>query len=158
MNAHKDDIYLLLVRHAEAKSSAFSAGRPLSDRGLIEAKLLGENLKKDLFHIPTIINSGVLRSEQTAELIQNELKNGKIIQNPRLAEGFSTNEAYWLTFVETIQETTMLVGHNPTIFDILQLANPAINFEFTTGSCICLKRNQNNLTYSDYWSYKIPKG
>ncbi len=151
------DIFLFLTRHAEAKSAAFSAGRPLSDRGTVEATLLGENLKKDNFEIKTIINSGILRSEQTSEIIKKEIGHGKIIQNERLAEGFSNNEAYWLTFVETIQESTMLVGHNPTIFDILQLANPGLNFEFTTGSCICLKKNQENLTYSDYWSYKIPK-
>jgi phosphohistidine phosphatase SixA len=153
----QDPIYLFLIRHAEAKSAAFSAGRPLSDRGIVEAKLLGENLKKDNFEVPTIINSGVLRSEQTSEIIKEGLGNGKIIQNPRLAEGFSNNEAYWLTYIETIQETVMLVGHNPTIFDILKLANPGINFEFTTGSCICLKKDQSKLTFSEYWSYKIPK-
>ena len=154
----QNDVLLFIARHAEAKPKGFSVGRPLSDRGIVEAKLLGENLKKDGFQIETILHSGVMRSEQTAEIVQNEISAKNFMLNQKLSQGFSENAGYWLTFIECLQKTTLIIGHNPTILEILQTANPSLAFEFTTGSCICIKKNPQNLTFTEIWSYKIPKG
>ena len=105
------EIFLFLARHAEAKSAAFSAGRPLSDRGIVEATLLGENLKKkDNFEIRTIINSGILRSEQTSEIINKEIGHGKIIQNERLAEGFQITKPIGLPLLRLSKSPLCLLG------------------------------------------------
>lgn len=155
---NEQDIFLLIARHAEAKSKSFSVGRPLSDRGVVEAKLLGENLKKDNFNIENILHSGVMRSEQTAEIIHQEVQAKNLMINQKLSQSFSENAGYWLTFIECLQNTTLIVGHNPAVLEILQTANPNISFEFTTGSCICLRKNPEDLTFREVWSYKIPKG
>ena len=153
----QERVLLFIARHGQAKETSFSVGPTLDQRGLLEAKLLGENLKKDKVDIKHIHHSGITRSTQTAEIILQELDSSNLELNKNLAESFDKNTGYWLTFIETLTETTLLVGHFPTVQFILNLSNPNLNFEFTTGSCIGLLKNENNLTYSEAWSYKIPK-
>jgi phosphohistidine phosphatase SixA len=156
-NKTQGKVFLLIARHGQAQETSFSIGPTLNDRGKIEAKLLGENLKNDELNIKNIHHSGITRSTQTAEIILGELQTPKLDLNKHLAESFDKNTGYWLTLIESLTETTLLVGHFPTIEFVLNLANPNLSFEFTTGSCIGLLKNQENLTYSEAWSYKIPK-
>ena len=154
-NSKSDQVFLFIARHGQAKKSSFSIGPTLDERGIVEAKLLGENLKKDLLEINNIHHSGITRSTQTAEIVSNEFNSSNITLNKNLSESFDKHTGYWLTFIESLTETTLLVGHFPTVQLILNLANPNINFEFTTGSCIGLLKNNQDLTYSEAWSYKL---
>ena len=139
---HKNEqnIFLLIARHAEAKSKSFSVGRPLSDRGVVEAKLLGENLKKDNFKYKNILHSGILRSEQTAEIIHQEVHAKNLMINQKLSQAFSENAGYWLTFIESLQSTTLIVGHNPTVLKFFKLQTQTFRLNSPLEAAFALKK------------------
>jgi phosphohistidine phosphatase len=115
---------LFVLRHA--KSSWNDAGlsdfdRPLNERGLKAAPLMGEVMKKNQFQPALILSSPAKRAEQTANLVKEAAGIGSAIQYekriyeasvPRLLEIISEQD-------EKI-ESILLVGHNPGFEGLLR--------------------------------------
>ncbi|MBN1520968.1 MAG: histidine phosphatase family protein, partial [Candidatus Aureabacteria bacterium] len=68
-------MYIYLVRHAEAVSKDVDPMRPLSKRGVEQAKKTGRFLKNMGIGVSSILHSGKKRAEETASLIASEIKH-----------------------------------------------------------------------------------
>jgi 8-oxo-dGTP diphosphatase len=86
-------VYVIRHAHAGNRSSwrGEDAERPLSSRGHLQAKLLGQLLGCD--HISRVISSPARRCIQTVEPLA-EARGVKVRTDKRLAEGASVREAY----------------------------------------------------------------
>ncbi len=81
------DLYLLRHGESEANLSNIVGGRiigtPLSDRGRIQARALGERLIDEEITFDEVYVSPALRTTQTAEIVLGELERA-VIPGPRL--------------------------------------------------------------------------
>lgn len=109
---------IYFIRHAKAKKEAKTDFlRNLNDRGLKNAKELGNKLK-ELGILPDIIfSSSAVRAISTANIIADKL-GAKVKQKDELYD-ISTDEL--LRFLKAINSefnTVFIVGHNPTMLEI----------------------------------------
>ena len=88
MNFEKLHLDLFLIRHAQPEKPVnhwTSPSSPLSEKGIKQAKFIGEALKNQVF--TELISSPFLRAKQTAKYIQQALEvKPTINQQPWLAE------------------------------------------------------------------------
>jgi phosphohistidine phosphatase len=115
---------LFILRHA--KSSWDNAAlsdfeRPLNERGLGAAPLVGGLMKKNRFEPELILSSPARRAEQTATLIKQSAGIGSAIRfDERIYEA---SPARLLEVVSEQEEkigSIMLVGHNPGLEGLLK--------------------------------------
>jgi phosphohistidine phosphatase len=115
---------LYILRHA--KSSWDNAAlsdfeRPLNERGLRAAPLVGGVMKKNRFEPELILSSPAKRAAQTATLIKQSAGIGGAIQfDERIYEA---SPARLLEVISEQNEKTasvMLVGHNPGLEGLLK--------------------------------------
>ncbi len=115
---------LFILRHA--KSSWDNAAlsdfeRPLNERGLEAAPLMGGVMKKNRFQPKLILSSPARRAEQTAALIKQSANIGGAIRfDERIYEA---SPARLLEVIAEQNEKTasvMLVGHNPGLEGLLK--------------------------------------
>ena len=115
---------LFIMRHA--KSSWDNAAlsdyeRPLNNRGLEAAPLMGDVMKKNGFQPEIILSSPARRAEQTAALIKQSANIGGAIRfDERIYEA---SPARLLEVISEQNEKTasvMLVGHNPGLEGLLK--------------------------------------
>lgn len=111
---------LLIIRHAKSGKddpTLADRDRPLNDRGLRDAPVMGERLARRGLHPDLILSSPARRALNTAELMADALGHQRtaIVADERLYE--STPPALLAVVRETEDRhrTLMLVGHNPEI-------------------------------------------
>lgn len=108
---------LFILRHA--KSSWENAGltdfeRPLNERGLKTAPLMGELMKKNQFQPELILSSPAKRAEQTARLVKESSNLGGEIQfDERIYEASPSRLLEVISEQNEQAESLILVGHNP---------------------------------------------
>jgi phosphohistidine phosphatase len=118
---------LLILRHAKSRpkdASLSDHDRPLDELGKDDALRMGKLIsrdKKDL--VPDfIISSNALRAKTTAELVAKGCKyEADIVLDHSLYEAKSKG---YLAILETVSDrysTVLIVGHNPTIEEIIQM-------------------------------------
>lgn len=119
---------LILLRHAK---SAWPIGvrdsdRPLSARGIRDAKMFGAALKTSGRHIDTVLVSPAQRTRQTWSLVSAQvgLDEQAATFDDRLYA------ASWWDVIDVVRglpsstQTALLIGHNPSLEDLAgQLAN-----------------------------------
>jgi phosphohistidine phosphatase len=115
---------LLLLRHA--KSSWDDANlpdyeRPLNNRGKQNASTMGNFLKKQNLVPDLIISSTAKRANKTADIIAKKSGYDKKIFESKVLYG-ATADDYTSVIHEINNEykTVLLVGHNPTIEEVLE--------------------------------------
>lgn len=115
---------LLLLRHAKsswADSNLRDFDRPLNERGLKAAMLMGKFIRKRKIEPGLIISSPAKRARETASLVK---ESGKLIAELRFDERiYEADTETLLKVVSQIDEnvdTVMLVGHNPGMQQLLQ--------------------------------------
>jgi phosphohistidine phosphatase len=123
--------YLWVVRHGKAASDAPWGGtdreRPLTARGRRDATALGRRLTEEppilgLEGVPApdmAICSAAVRTRQTAELIVNATGDRLPLDSYRSLYEADTDVV--LQYLREIEEgviSLLLVGHNPTMFDL----------------------------------------
>jgi phosphohistidine phosphatase len=105
------DLYLL--RHADANTEAATDdARPLSEKGVSQARKVGRfckdhNLKPDI-----ILTSPVLRAAETADIVAQIIK-GELMTEPWLACGMQPETALEELRGYERFESVMIVGHQP---------------------------------------------
>ncbi|MFT6850922.1 MAG: phosphohistidine phosphatase [Sphingobacteriales bacterium] len=111
---------IIFVRHAHSGQQhgvVDDFHRPLSKRGLREAKEIGEKIRKQKFIPRLIISSASLRTSSTAYIIAEQLGiNPELIQKTNSIYESSPQE--YLNLIAKQEESTdfiMFVGHNPAI-------------------------------------------
>ena len=116
---------IYILRHAKSNwdNAALSDfERPLNERGLGAAPLIGDVMKKNRFEPELILSSPARRAEQTAALIKLSAGIGGAIQfDERIYEA---SPAQLLEVIAEQNEkfaSLMLVGHNPGLEGLVKL-------------------------------------
>jgi phosphohistidine phosphatase SixA len=131
-------MYLCLIRHGNAVPASMDPNRPLSSIGEKEVKALSDYLSecKMAEEITTIFHSGVLRAQQTAEIL------GKALKVPvEKMEGLQSEDPVEpiLSKLKTWTQSTVLVSHLPYLPKLIW-ALTGDNIQLSTASCVCLKK------------------
>ncbi len=134
---------LYLVRHGEAKPEEEDPGRGLTDRGMKDARRVGEFLSFMGTELDTVMHSTKKRACETAQAITESLKPKKEL---REEAGLAPNDdpAAWVARINAMDENTAIVGHLPFLDRLLGLlvlgdANRRI-VDLKPVSAVCLKQ------------------
>ena len=141
---------LLLMRHAKSswkESNIPDYDRPLNRRGKHDAPLMGKLLRDQKINPDLIMSSTALRAETTASLIAKAVRyKGKISLDKSI---YNAGPGDLLTLLSNCSEeinSVLLVGHNPTVEEIVQMLTNSP--EITMATCAIA-----HLTLSiDSWS------
>jgi phosphohistidine phosphatase len=104
---------LWLLRHADAAEGRPDEARPLTVRGLEQARSAGHALKQLGVHLDTCLSSPKRRALETAELACEPLAL-KVVTEPALAGATYDPEQ-----LAAGHGDVMLVGHNPSMSTVL---------------------------------------
>lgn len=116
---------LFVMRHAksswdDARLSDFD--RPLNERGLKAAPLMGELIRERGFKVDSIVSSPAKRAEQTAVLVKEAARiNGEIAFNEKIYEASPHRLLKIVCELDNTTETVMLVGHNPGFENLVKI-------------------------------------
>ena len=140
-------MHLYITRHGKAHAESDTGrdeDRPLRHRGERQATFLGEALaSRD--HTPAVVySSGLLRSEQTADIIA-EIIGAKREREPVLGLGHRATDV--IEALELIRRkdngaSVMLVGHNPqleSLVSVLASGPTAPAHRMRTGTCVVMR-------------------
>ena len=117
---------LILIRHAKSSwddDSLEDKQRPLNDRGLRDAPVMGKRLKRQAKHgdkPDLILSSPAIRAVTTAELIADEIgyPRRQVKVNDQL---YDTSADELLAVIRELDDRSnrvMLVSHNPALVDL----------------------------------------
>ena len=116
---------LLLLRHAKSSwnnPALKDFDRPLNERGLKAAPLMGRFMRKRQLQPGLVLSSPAERARQTAALVSEA---ARLTTEPRFDEGIY--EASALALLEIISQIengvdqALLVGHNPGMEELLMI-------------------------------------
>ena len=116
---------LFLLRHAksswgDANLSDFE--RPLNERGLQSAPLMGEVFKKNNFQTDLILSSPATRAAQTAELFKKAANiNDEIEFESRIYEARPSQLLEIISEQRDDLNSILLVGHNPGLENLVRI-------------------------------------
>jgi phosphohistidine phosphatase len=126
---------LYFLRHGLASDSDTWAGddceRPLTNEGLMLMKTSANTLKKIGVKIDVILSSPLKRAVQTAQIAATAL-GPDVIQDERLAYGFSLESLSEIIAEHPQSTAIMLVGHEPDFSSLVSA--------LTGGSEIIMKK------------------
>jgi phosphohistidine phosphatase len=103
---------IYLVRHGDALSASEDTQRPLSPAGRGQVAEVARLARDRAVQVATIYHSGILRAQQTAEILAESLA-------PPLGIAFISgllpedDPAIGRAYVESTEQPVMLVGHLP---------------------------------------------
>jgi len=126
---------LWLLRHAEAAEGRPDEARPLTPRGLEQARIAGQALKRLGIHLDTCLSSPKRRAMETAELACEPLAL-EVVTEPALAESIYDPEQ-----LAAGQGNVMLVGHNPSMSIVLRDMTGA-NVRLRKGGIAAVQRGE----------------
>ena len=130
-----------LVRHGEAVSDTLDPRRPLSRIGQEQVERVARAAAARQAEVSAIIHSGILRAEQTAEILARHLAPDLGV---RRMTGLAPQDdpAIAKAELEAAQASVMLVGHLP---HMIRLAGLLINgdadrdaVEFAPATIVCV--------------------
>jgi phosphohistidine phosphatase len=128
---------LLLMRHAKSswkESNIPDHDRPLNRRGKHDAPLMGKLLRDQKMNLDLIISSTALRAETTANLIAKAVRyKGKIILDKSIYNAEPTDLLTLLSNSSDEYNNILLVGHNPTVEETVQMITNSP--EITMATC-----------------------
>lgn len=142
---------ILLVRHTDAVSDMEDSHRPLSDKGIEQAKQIASFIAKAKWTSKVIYHSGILRAEETANILRDkgmkdaELKVKKSISPESEVEDLSD----WLDELSHSgkSENITLVSHLPFLESLagLLLTGSAAKtpVHVSKGAALCLEREES---------------
>ncbi|NWK57185.1 histidine phosphatase family protein [Verrucomicrobiaceae bacterium N1E253] len=105
---------LLLIRHAQAESHRFDdAARVLTEKGELQARSVGEFLKKNKLLPEVTLASPLIRAKQTAEIFCDVCGLDAPVIEPWLACGMRPNRAAAELKAYAEFERVAIVGHEP---------------------------------------------
>ncbi len=130
---------LFLIRHAKAiepVSGIDDFDRPLMDKGIKNAHLMGKLLHQQQIKPQLIISSPAARALSTAMIMSKELDYpySKIVLEEKLYESSVNNYFHVIKKTSDAVQTLFLFAHNPTITEICHsLTDTFIDIIPTTG-------------------------
>lgn len=127
------DLNLFLIRHAKSSWSNPNLSdfeRPLNKRGISNAPLMGQRIRKYGLHLEKIITSPAERAKETSKLIAKEINyepQGIDLESDLY---HASREVFIKILSKQQNKTVAMVGHNPGIqgFSFWLSSEPIINF------------------------------
>lgn len=134
------------MRHGEAVSGVDDRQRPLSDRGRAQSVATAQSLRSRGVSIAWVCHSGILRAQQTAELVAAVLAPE---QGVRGITGLCPDDDPLIVKAEidATSKSLLLVSHLPYLSRLAGLMTtgdaerPVI--EFAPATLVCLRRQAN---------------
>jgi phosphohistidine phosphatase len=120
---------LIVARHGKASSIMDASSdfeRVLKDKGVEQSHHVGRSLKAMLNDVDLVVSSSAVRAKHTAEILAKELSySEKDIQlEPSLYESGLDEVMVVLKEIDVSNKIVLLVGHNPTWSDLVNLFQP----------------------------------
>jgi len=116
---------LLLLRHAKSSwkdASARDFDRPLNQRGMKTAPMIGRSIRKRKLQPDLVISSPAERARQTAALvIESAQLNTELRYDERIYEATAARLLEIVSQIDESANVAMLVGHNPGFEELLEL-------------------------------------
>lgn len=114
---------LILVRHAKSswKYNVIDHERPLNNRGLNDAELVSNHLKKNNFKIEKVLSSDAVRAKTTAEafILNLDIDKNLVDLNHDLYDFSGYNLLKTIKEVDDSVSCLMVFGHNHAITDFV---------------------------------------
>ncbi len=149
--------FVLIMRHGAAMSRSESPRRPLSTPGRAEVAKMGAWLSAQGYAIDEIRHSGILRAEETAEILAQYLS----LALPPVAVPGLEPDANPKVLVSSLAEeakNVIVVAHLPLVYEAVYLllgsSRPLSELEFETAGITILRRT-NSGTW-DFVAYAEP--
>jgi phosphohistidine phosphatase len=115
---------LLILRHAKSShedGSLKDIDRPLNERGIGDAKLMGGVIRKRKIQPDLIVASPAERVRQTADLALKAARlNVELTFDKRIYEASARGLLKVLSDLNDTSNTVLLIGHNPGLEDLLE--------------------------------------
>lgn len=134
---------LYLMRHAKSSwnfEGLADKERPLNSRGRTDAPHMGQALAARDIRLDLLVSSPAVRALSTAALVAKELSYPpERIQV--LDHIYGADADRLVDIVRELPdeaESVLLVGHNPTITDTVNVLSPTSINEMTTAAVVCL--------------------
>ncbi len=134
---------IYLVRHGDALAGLRDDVRPLSQKGIDDLKRVAKFLRKAKIEPEAIYHSGLLRAEQTAEILLHDLDLKCLLIKK---DNLKPEDPVELMLAEIYNLTgpVMIVGHNPYLSNLLSrlivgTPDPQIA-DFKKGTVVCLEK------------------
>ncbi|MEP7074629.1 MAG: histidine phosphatase family protein [Acidobacteriota bacterium] len=138
---------LLLLRHAKsswAKPNVADFDRPLNERGLAAAPLMGGKISREGLIPDLILSSPAERARNTAELVRfGGRLESEIRYDDRIYEASPQTLQGILTEINRQFISAMLVGHNPGIEGLIRLLT-GVSEEMPTAALAEIDLNIEN--------------
>ena len=120
---------IVISRHGKSSSITDAKSdfeRALKARGVEETRHVGSSLKDMLENIDLVVSSSAVRAKHTAEILAKELGYSKkeIQLEPSLYESGLDDVLLVLKSICSSNKKVLLVGHNPTWSDLVNLFQP----------------------------------
>jgi len=115
---------LFILRHAKSSwenADLSDFARPLNERGLKAAPLMGKFIYKNQLQPELILSSPAERAKQTAILIKENAQIGEIKYDERIYEASPARLLEVISEQSEKLESLMLVGHNPGLEGLLKI-------------------------------------
>ena len=117
---------LFLIRHAKSSwenSNQSDFDRPLNKRGIADAPVMANRLKKKNIFPSLVVSSPANRAFSTAVIFSKELNfnKGKIISDERIYEAGTRELIAVVRDIKRSDETVFLFGHNPGLTSFTNL-------------------------------------
>lgn len=133
---------LYLVRHGHAPFMPNDYDRSLSEQGRAEVKRLAQRLSEYGASGVRICHSGILRAQQTADIIAQHFGTTLVQQIVGLCPEDAVDVL--LAQLATWQEDTLLVSHLPYLPHLLMaLCRHGESVEFHTAAAVCLESTKD---------------
>jgi phosphohistidine phosphatase len=115
---------LLLLRHAKSShkdEKLRDIDRPLNERGIADAKLIGALIRKKKVKPDLVLASPAERARQTADLaLKSARVNVELKFDERIYEATSRALLKVVREINDTANTVILIGHNPGLEELLE--------------------------------------
>lgn len=156
---------LVIIRHAKSDwedNTLDDFERPLNNRGLKNAPLMGKILKEKNLKPDLILSSPATRAICTAQAIAKEVGyEDEIMQNQYIYEAYVNTLQDIISYIHDDNNTVFLVGHNPGVSALAYMLSDlkesiptcaTVEIDFDTDSWLNVSRDNSTLI-----SYEFPK-
>ena len=153
---------LYLLRHAKSSWDDLYVDdfkRPLSERGLKNSEMLNAFLKSKKVSFDKVYSSSSVRTEITCSVVLEGIFEFDKISF--LDDFYHASAEYLKNFLldKTLQESVLIVGHNPGLSDLVSYLSKR-DIYLRTCDLVCLesKQSDSTLVFNLHWFWNPKKG
>ncbi|MBC7653137.1 MAG: histidine phosphatase family protein [Oligoflexus sp.] len=134
---------LLIVRHAKSDwndASLSDFNRPLNNRGLKDAPIIGDNLLKNSYYPDLVISSPALRALSTCKIVCKQLgiDQSKIETNSNMYEASYQQLLKIINGIDNDFDKVAIFGHNNGVTDLTVYLTDADIFNIPTSGSVLI--------------------